>query len=233
MNIGIIGATGNIGQRIAAEALRRGHRVTAITRDASNVREQPRTTWKVADVLDAASIGRVLGDLDVLVSTFQPGNGARDLADVIGRSIANPELYAKAATAMLDAIAASPRPSLRLIVVGGAGSLELRPGLALVDSPNLRARLDEIGIPREYEVAVRGHRDALNALRVSNRNWTYFSPAEQIGPGERTGRFRLGENQPVLDADGNSRISYEDFAVALIDEVEIPKYVQRRFTIGY
>ncbi|WP_394848444.1 NAD(P)H-binding protein [Pendulispora brunnea] len=233
MNIGIIGATGNIGQRIAAEALRRGHRITAITRDASNFRDQPKTTWKVADVLDAASIGRVLEDLDVLVSTFQPGNGARDLGDVIQRSIANPGMYAQAATAMLDAIAASPRPSLRLIVVGGAGSLERRPGLASVDSPDIGERLDEIGIPREYEVAVRGHRDALNVLRLSNRNWTYFSPAEQIGPGERTGRFRLGENQPVLDADGKSRVSYEDFAVALIDEVEIPKYIQRRFTIGY
>ncbi|MFJ9139427.1 hypothetical protein OG458_40830 [Streptomyces sp. NBC_01281] len=79
---------------------------------------------------------------------------------------------------------------------------------------------------------VRGHRDALNVLRTSNRLWT-FSPAEEIAPGERTSRFRLGGDQPVLDADGRSRISAEDAAVALVDEAELPRFVQRRFTIGY
>ncbi|MER5876186.1 hypothetical protein ABT119_09690 [Streptomyces sp. NPDC001910] len=80
---------------------------------------------------------------------------------------------------------------------------------------------------------VRGHRDALNVLRTSNRLWIYFSPAGDIAPGERTGRFRLGGDQPVLDADGSSRISAEDAAVALVDEAELPRFVQRRFTIGY
>ena len=80
---------------------------------------------------------------------------------------------------------------------------------------------------------MRGHGDALNVLRTSNRLWTYFSPAIEIAPGERTGRFRIGGDQPVMDADGRSRISAEDAAIALIDEAELPRFVQRRFTIGY
>lgn len=85
---------------------------------------------------------------------------------------------------------------------------------------------------RRYAAAVRGHRDALNVLRTSNR-WSYFSPAEGIAPGERMGRFRIGGDQPVLDAEGRSRISMEDAAVAHVDEVELPRFVQHRFTIGY
>ncbi|WP_372504798.1 NAD(P)-dependent oxidoreductase [Streptomyces telluris] len=81
--------------------------------------------------------------------------------------------------------------------------------------------------------AALGHRDALNVLRTSNRLWTYFSPAEDIAPGERTGRFRVGGDQVVVDAGGRSRISAEDAAVALIDEAELPRFVQRRFTVGY
>ncbi|WP_230329755.1 NAD(P)-dependent oxidoreductase [Nocardia aurantiaca] len=80
---------------------------------------------------------------------------------------------------------------------------------------------------------MRGHRDALNVLRISNRRWTYFSPAELIAPGERTGRFRIGEDERIVDAEGHSRISIEDAAVALLDEAELPRLVQRRFTIGY
>ena len=184
MNIGIIGATGNIGQRILAEAL------------------------------------------------SQPGNAAKDFDDVAEQSIRNPETYVTAAMAFLQAL--EQYPSLRLIVVGGAGSLEIKPGMTRADSPGeLRASLKQLGLPEAYEVAVRGHRDALNVYRNSNRLWTYLSPAEQIYPGERTGRFRLGGDESVTDANGESRISFEDFAVALIDEVELPHHVQRRFTVRY
>lgn len=90
-----------------------------------------------------------------------------------------------------------------------------------------------MGLPGDYEAAVRGHRDALNVYRMSNRLWTYFSPAGSIYAGERTGRFRLGGDQLLVDANGRSRISFEDAAVALIDEAELPRHIQRRFTIGY
>ncbi|MDX3227440.1 NAD(P)-dependent oxidoreductase [Streptomyces sp. ME19-01-6] len=233
MRIGIIGATGSIGQRVVTEALGRGHDVTAFTRDASRIEEdRENVVWKSVDVLDADSVAAVLPGLDVLISGFQPGNAAQDMADTVQRSIADPTVYTTAAKALLKALESHPRT--RLIVIGGAGSLEIRPGVTRADSDEeLYEALDSLGLPREYAAAVRGHRDALNALRTSNRLWTYFSPAEEIAPGERTGRFRLGGDQPVLDAEGRSRISIEDAAVALLDEAELPRFVQRRFTIGY
>jgi putative NADH-flavin reductase len=233
MNIGIIGATGNIGQRILAEASSRGHCVTAFTRELSRISKgRDNVTWKKINVLDSDSIAAVIGGLDVLVSTYQPGNAAKDFNDVVEQSIRNPETYLSAAQALLHALEQYPR--LRLIVVGGAGSLEIKPGVTRADSPDdLRTSLKQLGLPEAYEVAVRGHRDALNIYRTSNRFWTYLSPAEQIYSGERTGRFRLGGDQPVTDAKGESRISFEDFAVALIDEAELPHHVQRRFTVGY
>lgn len=233
MQIGVIGATGTIGSRVVTEALGRGHRVTAFSRDAAGIEDHRENVgWASVDVLDAASIAAVLPGLDVLISGFQPGNAGTDMADTVARSIADPAVYARAARALLTALESHPRT--RLIVIGGAGSLEAAPGLVRADSDELLHEvLDRIGLPREYAAAVRGHRDALNVLRTSNRLWTYFSPAEEIAPGERTGRFRIGGDQPVLDADGRSRISAEDAAVALVDEAELPRFVQRRFTIGY
>ncbi|TDC19960.1 epimerase [Streptomyces sp. 8K308] len=195
-------------------------------------RKAPALTWASVDVLDATSIAAVLPGLDVLISGFQPGNAARDFTDTVRRSIADRTVYATAARALLKALESQPRT--RLIVIGGAGSLEIAPGVVRADSDELlHEALDQLGLPREYAAAVRGHRDALNVLRTSNRLWTYLSPAEEIAPGERTGRYRLGGDQPVLDAEGRSRISIEDAAVALVDEAELPRFVQRRFTIGY
>ncbi|TGB14660.1 NAD(P)H-binding protein [Streptomyces sp. MZ04] len=235
MHIGVIGATGTIGSRVVTEALDRGHHVKAFSRDASSAaakEQRENVTWSSVDVLDPAAIAAALPGLDVLISAFQPGNAAHDIADTVRRSIADPTVYAAAARALLKALERHPRT--RLIVIGGAGSLELEPGVVRADSDELlHETLDQIGLPRAYAAAVRGHRDALNVLRTSNRLWTYFSPAEDIAPGERTGRFRTGGDQPVVDADGRSRISAEDAAVALIDEAELPRFVQRRFTIGY
>ncbi|MFF2659623.1 NAD(P)-dependent oxidoreductase [Kitasatospora sp. NPDC058032] len=233
MHIGIIGATGTIGSRIVTEALGRGHRVSAFSRDASAVTDRRENlSWASVDVLDPAAVAAVLPGLDVLISGFQPGNAAKDFADTVRRSIADPTVYATAARSLLKALDSHPRT--RLIVIGGAGSLEIEPGVVRADHDELlHAALDELGLPREYAAAVRGHREALDVLRLSNRLWTYFSPAERIGPGERTGRFRIGGDQVVLDADGLSRISAEDAAVALVDEAELPRFVQRRFTVGY
>ncbi|MEV0481631.1 NAD(P)H-binding protein [Streptomyces sp. NPDC050508] len=233
MHIGVIGATGGIGSRVVTEALDRGHHVTAFSRDATRIDEdRENVVWKSVDVLDADAVTAVIPGLDVLISGFQPGNAAEDIADTVARSIADPTVYAAAARALLKALERYPRT--RLLVIGGAGSLEIEPGVVRADSDELlHETLDAIGLPREYAAAVRGHRDALNVLRTSNRLWTYFSPAEDIAPGERTGRFRIGGDQPVLDADGRSRVSMEDAAVALVDEAELPRFVQRRFTIGY
>ncbi|MFD0149842.1 NAD(P)-dependent oxidoreductase [Streptomyces sp. NPDC055721] len=235
MRIGVIGATGTIGSRVVAEALARGHDIRAFGRDttgAAAAETRENITWTSLDVLDPEGIAAVLPGLDVLISAFQPGNASRDLADTIERSIADAGVYATAARALLKALETHPRT--RLIVIGGAGSLESEPGVVLADTEErLHETLDSVGLPRAYAAAVRGHRDALNVLRTSNRRWTYFSPAEDIAPGERTGRFRIGEDQPVRDAEGRSRVSAEDAAVALVDEAELPRFVQRRFTIGY
>jgi len=233
MHIGVIGATGTIGSRIVTEALDRGHQVTAFSRDVSSLQEnRENIRWKQVDVTETGSVAAVLPGLDVLISGFGPGNAANDPADAVARAIADPGIYARAATALLTALEGFPR--VRLIVVGGAASLELEPGRVFADSDELlHAAIDGFGLPREYAAAMRGHGDALNLFRTSNRLWTYLSPAVEITPGERTGRFRIGGDQPVMDAEGRSRISAEDAAVAVLDEAELPRFVQRRFTIGY
>jgi uncharacterized protein len=233
MFIGIIGATGNIGGHLVGEALARDHHVRAFTRDLARAGDDhERLSWHRLDVFDSAAVAAALPGLDVLLSCYQPGNAATDFADTVARSIADPTAYATVARTLLTAL--ETRPRVRLIVVGGAGSLEYAPGkVAADDEDRLRAALEDIGLPGGYAAAVRGHRDALNVLRTSNRLWTYLSPAERIGPGERTGRYRVGGDQPVTGADGHSRISFADAAVALLDEIENPRFVQRRFTIGY
>jgi len=237
MNIGLFGATGAIGERLLNEALTRGHVVTAFTRSQSRVGvERTGVAWKVADILDAESVRGVLGDLDVLVSSFGVGprsdaSGSYTPASVAA-AINDSGALVAAARSLLTAL--ERRPLLRLIVVGGAAGLEIAPGLQAVDSgPMILGAIKDFGLPEEYKVVMEAHRDAMNLFRTSDRNWSYFCPAIITVPGERTGRFRLGGNQPVMDADGQSRISYEDFAVALLDEVEIPTHVRQRFTIGY
>lgn len=237
MQIGVIGATGNIGACVVDEALARGHTVRAFSRNAaSRIEDRPGISWASLDILDSDAINHALTHaeprLDVLISAFQPGNAARDLDDTIRRSIADPTVYARAARALLTALDQHPRT--RLIVVGGAGSLEIAPGVVPADDDDhmLGLGLEEMGLPREYAAAVKGHRDALNLYRLSNRLWTYFSPAAEISSGERTGRFRIGGDQLVTDAEGRSLVSFEDAAVALLDEAELPQFVQRRFTIG-
>ncbi|MCX4094610.1 NAD(P)-dependent oxidoreductase [Nocardia sp. alder85J] len=233
MFIGIIGATGNIGRHLVEEALDRGHHVEAFTRDLARAgAAHERLRWTALDAFDSAAVAARLPGLDALVSCYQPGNAATDFDATVAQSIADPTAYATVARALLTALDTQPRT--RLLVVGGAGSLEYAPGqVAADDEQRLHAAMDALGLPRGYAAAVRGHRDALNVLRTSNRLWTYLSPAEQIGPGERTGRYRVGGDQPVTDADGHSRISFADAAVALLDEIETPRFVQRRFTIGY
>jgi putative NADH-flavin reductase len=110
------------------------------------------------------------------------------------------------------------------LVVGGAGSLEVAPGVQLVDTPNF---------PQEWKGIALAHRDVLPILKASDLEWTYLSPAALIQPGERTGKFRLGGTQMVTDEKGESRISAEDFAVALVSELETPKHVRQQFTLGY
>ncbi|MGW5752715.1 NAD(P)-dependent oxidoreductase [Nocardia rhamnosiphila] len=149
----------------------------------------------------------------------------------IEETIARAGDFVTGAEAMVAALAR--HPATRVLVVGGAGSLEVAPGRQLVDEPDFADNLPAaLGVPREYHRVVAALRDALNIYRTSNRLWTYLSPSSgRIDPGERTGRFRIGGDQ-LLDTGGRD-ISAEDVAVALLDEAQLPRHIQRRFTVGH
>ncbi|MBB6252331.1 NAD(P)-dependent oxidoreductase [Nitrospirillum iridis] len=205
MNIALIGATGNVGTRILAELRRRGHTVTAIARDISKLDAQDGVTAKAGDASDPQGLAPLLTGHDAVIS------GTRFQGLDLG--------------ALLSALTIAGVK--RLLMVGGAGSLEVAPGVALIDTPDF---------PAAYKAEAGAGRDVLNALRqgpVQGIEWTFLSPAAFFFPGERTGHFRLADDQLLLDAAGKSQISYEDFAVALVDEVESPAHANRRFTVGY
>ncbi|WP_328392368.1 NAD(P)-dependent oxidoreductase [Nocardia sp. NBC_00416] len=225
MHIGVFGATGVIGSRVAVEAIRRGHTVRGFTTSESRIPDdRGEVAWQVADWRDADSISTGIAGLDVVISAVNAGHGIDD-------TIARAEDFVVGASAMVAALAR--HPETRVLVVGGAGSLEIAPGRQLVDEPDFADNLPRnLGVPREYHRVVSALRDALDVYRTSNRLWTYLSPSSgRIDPGERTGRFRVGGDQ-LLDTGGRD-ISAEDVAVALLDEVRTPRHIQRRFTVGY
>jgi putative NADH-flavin reductase len=213
LTIVIFGGTGNIGQRIVAEALRRGASVTVVVRDtaAASLAPDPKLTLVKGDVLDAAADARLIKGATAVVCA------------VSFRRPPDPSAYPKAAAALVTALRAAGAAAPHLIFVGGAGSLEVKPGVLLVD-----------GMPAAYRGEVLGQRDALDYLRtVRDAPWTYFSPAGSIFAGTRTGTFRLGADRLMTDAKGQSRISMEDYAVAVLDEIQRPAHLRQRFTIGY
>jgi putative NADH-flavin reductase len=228
VEIGVFGATGTIGRHVVCEALARGHHVTAFTRDPARVETAAgRLKWRLANVLDAESVAPAIDGLDVVINAINTGKALPDM-------IANAEDLPKAARALLKAL--QQHPSARLIVAGGGASLEVQPGLQALDVPGFAEQLpDMLGVPPDYFKVRLAHRDALNIYRLSDRNWTYLSPsAGAVMPGARTSRFRLGGDQLLVAADGSiGAMSAEDLAVALIDEAELPRHLQRRFTAGY
>ena len=229
MRIGIIGASGNLGSRVQAEAAARGHRVVAYTRRGAAVRNEP---WRDLDIFDVEALGTAIETVDVLISAFHPGNSAHDMIDAFRQAIADPTLYPRAAANLVKAL--ERRSATRAIVVGGAGNLEIAPGRTTDDDEAaLRGLFRSLGIPEDYALAAKAHRQALDILRCSNRRWTCACPSAEIYPGARTGQFRIGGDQLLVDANGRSHISYEDFAVAIVDEIEEPRFIQRRFTVGY
>jgi putative NADH-flavin reductase len=211
LKIVVYGGTGNIGQRIVHEALDRGHTVTVVVRDPSALAEQPpRLRVLKGNVLDSAEVARTISGSDVVVSAVSFRNPTPDSGG-----------FSRAAASLVTALRGLGPRAPYLIVVGGAGSLEQPPGV-------------HIEIPPAWREEVNGQNNSLAYYRtISDVRWTYFSPAFMITPGTRTGQFRLGGDQMITDAKGGSRISMEDYAVAVIDEAEKPVHVRKRFTIGY
>ncbi|MGU7779566.1 NAD(P)-dependent oxidoreductase [Burkholderia sp. PU8-34] len=208
LNIALFGATGMIGSRIAAEAARRGHRVTALSRTPGASADG--VAAKAADLFDPASIAAALPGHDVVASAYGPKQD--DTAKVVAAARA---LVAGTREAGLK----------RLVVVGGAGSLEVAPGKQLVDAE---------GFPGAYKAVALAHRDAFDYLRtVGDLDWTFFAPAALIAPGERTGTFRTGVGKLIVDANGDSKISAEDYAIAFVDALEQGSFVREIATVAY
>ena len=214
MNIILIGASGNAGSRILRELQSRGHDVTAVVRNPQKL--PPEVKRQRDDVSNGSRIQEILSGADALVSAYNPP------AD-------NPEQLAQVTAHLIQAVRKA-RVS-RFVMVGGAASLEIAPGMTALASGYL---------PKEWVPEATAHQKALESLQASDINWTYLSPPAFFEAGERTGKFRLGTKSLIVDEKvtspipfGNSRVSFEDYAVALVDELERPAYLRAQFTVGY
>ncbi len=213
MKIALIGATGFVGSYILKEVLSRGHQVTAIVRHPEKLESQKNLTAGKGDIYQESELSLLIKGHDAVISAFNPGWENPDIYN----------LYIKGTQNIIKAVKASGIK--RVLTVGGAGSLEIAPGLQLVDSPHF---------PENFKAGAMAAREALNIFRKEDElEWTFVSPSVNLQPGERTGKFRLGTDKILLDVKGESRISAQDLAVAILDEIEKPQYIRKRFTVGY
>lgn len=210
MNVALYGATGKAGSRILKELVDRGHRVTAIVR---NPQKLPQSSQAVVvrqdDLSDPKNIAAAVNGVEAVISAYGPPHDDPDA--IVGVTQRQIEALSRGTNA-------------RLIVVGGAGTLHVAPGVTLIDSGYL---------PEPVLPIARAHAKAFNLLRASTVDWTYLAPAAYFEPGERTGKFRLGKDELVANAQQESRISMEDYAIALVDELETPRHRRQRFSVGY
>jgi len=212
MKIAIIGATGFVGSALLKEAITRGHEVTALVSDPTKVPASDKVLAVQADVLAKDSLADRLKGHDAIISAFS----GHAQADVLG-------YYVKGVQSIISASKAAK--VARLLVVGGAGGLEVAPGVQLIDTPQF---------PAQWKDTAEGARQALNLLRDEQElDWTVLAPSAHLEPGERTGKFRIGKDQLLADTTGKSHISLEDYAAAMIDELEQPAHSRSRFTVGY
>jgi uncharacterized protein len=216
MRIVLFGATGNVGQRVIKEALRRGHEVVGVVCDPEMVLSpDPRVRLVHGDATDAASVATAASGADIVVSAVSPRPNSAGLPE--------PSLVDAARAIIAGLRQASVK---RLLVVGGAGSLEVAPGKQFIDLPTF---------PEAYKAEALAQRDALQVLRAEagDLDWTYLSPAAEIHPGRRSGEYRVTDDQLITDVQGRSTITFEDYAVALLDEIEQPKHTGRPFGVAY
>ena len=208
LNILVIGASGMIGSRITAEAASRGHHVTAVARHPDKIKASPNVKAVKLDATDATALTAAAKNVDVIVSATSPRGGGDPIQE---------------AKAVGDAlIAAAKATGKRVFVVGGAGSLKTSDGKSVAET-----------LPAAYRGEALGMRGVLESLKTSGTNWTFFSPAMSIAPGKRTGQYRLGTDTVIANAKGDSKIGAEDYAKAVVDELETPKYERSQMTIGY
>lgn len=210
MKVALYGATGKAGSRILKELLGRGHQITAIVRDPGKIPEPaPGVVVRQDDLSDPKKIATAVNGAEAVISAYAPPQE-------------NPDALVAVTQRQIDAL--SQGSQARLVVVGGAGGLNVAPGVTLVDSGYLPAAVLPIAT---------AHTKALQVLRASAIDWTYFAPAAYFEPGTRTGQFRLGKDELIANAQQESRVSMEDYAIALVDELEVPRHRRQRFSIGY
>jgi uncharacterized protein len=213
LKVALVGATGFVGSALLKEALDRGHIVTAIVRHPEKLEKREGLTAKAGEVYDTTSLATLIQGNDAIIGAFNPG-------------WKDPNLYDDQVRGTASIIAAIKKAGIkRVLWVGGAGGLEVKPGVRVVDSPDL---------PSWVRPGSLATIDALDQLRKEPElEWSYLSPSAELKPGQRTGKFRLGNDQLLVDTTGKSQISVQDYAVAMIDELERPAHVRRRFTVGY
>jgi len=213
MKVALLGATGFVGSALLEELLDRGHDVTAIVRNTGKLKERDHLTPVSGDVYDTTKLATLLRGHDAVISAFNPG-------------WKNPNLYDDQVRGTISIIAAIKAAGVkRVLWVGGAGGLEISPGVRVVDNP---------GMPDWVKPGSLATINALDQLRKeSELDWSFLAPAQTLKPGERTGKFRTGEGQLLIDAEGISEISLQDFALAMVNELEHPTHIRQRFTVGY
>ena len=212
MKVAVLGASGWIGSHIVNEAKARGHEVIALVRDTSKV-DDAGVEVRQFDLLDAsADLAKATKDVDAVISAIG------------GRAVGNHEIVRNTAKKLLTELPVAGVN--RLLWVGGAGSLEVAPGVELVTVPDF---------PAEYKDEAIAMGEALKVFRTtsSDLNWTFVSPAAEIFPGEKEAPYRVGGEQLLTDEQGASRISVSDYAVAMIDELEAGKYPNQRIGVAY
>ncbi|WP_350289295.1 NAD(P)H-binding protein [uncultured Croceitalea sp.] len=210
MKITIIGAGGNIGQRIVKEAAARNYELQLISSKNKDFFGLDNISTHKVNIFETEALTRLFEGSDVVISAYAPPHKNTDLIIDASKSL----------------IKAAKKANTRLITVGGAGSLKISKDMFLVDAPNF---------PEEYKTLATSHKRALEEvfLNETEVNWTNVSPSAFIFEGERTNQFRIGENQLLANEKGDSSISMEDFAVGILNEVENASFSKKRFTIGY
>ena len=216
MNIALIGATGFVGSAVLAELLQRGHQVTALVRDPAKLQARTGLTAVAADAYDANAVAAAVRGKEAVVSAFNPGWNEAELYDK----------FLRGATAIIQGVEASGVK--RLLVVGGAGSLFVAPGVQIVDTPEFAGH-----VPPNIVPGARAARDHLTALRGNTSlDWTFLSPPALLAPGERSGGYRVGGEQLLMAGEAPAGISVADLAVAIADEIEQPRHLRARFTVA-
>jgi putative NADH-flavin reductase len=212
MKIALIGPTGFVGSAVLTEALQRGHAVTALSRTPDKLAPQTGLTVVQADATEPAQVAAAVAGTDAVVSAYNPGWTHPAIHDE----------FLRGTRAIFEGVKRSGVK--RLLVVGGAGSLYVAPGVQLVDTPTF---------PAEWKQGALAAREALNLIRQETAlDWTFLSPPVFLKPGERTGAYRVGSDEVLMAGDQPAGISVADLAVALLDEIEHPKHLQRRFTVA-